>query len=538
MARINRDLKPRRPTARDDFATAGGDDVQETEDATKLRAEESAEAVRMNAEMEEYFGAGPPPAAPAGNGKAEVRAAGREAGGKKKVKKVKKEAAPPAAVRPTHAMGGPRGRLGPKAKKNLRLWNAENSGRTRLGLICARVEMGRKRYGQNGVFHGSQTKNLVVGIPVPALSFEFVISQDAFPLGLVMQLVAKHGTGKSALLAEFARWFDDAGGLTSINENETKFSPEWYESIMGSEAFERMQLNRCDSVESWQDHLTYDIHGPNSFKKDFEGTKAAPGPGRTVPVLFGVDSIMGKMSRQSQDNIRKEGSAGRSHPIEAQFITKYMRTVPQWLDGWPFAIVLVNHLKIKRDEVTGQDEREKGGGALVNFQESFELELRKSGPKKIETEDYEGFQVEISCEKNSFGPTHRKIKTRVLWWEECDEESGEWRQKTIWDWDWSTTQLLYSIIDGGKNNVRLRRCLKDADFHMAFSSPTAEGATAWSRTLGVPQGDPLLWNEMGALIRTTPEVRDMLRKALRIKRRPLLEGNYLDQLGKMAEDLP
>jgi hypothetical protein len=69
--------------------------------------------------------------------------------------------------------------------------------------------------------------------PVPGLAFEYVIAQDCFPLGLVLQLVAAHGIGKSALLAEFGRWFDLAGGGGIVAENETKFNPFWYSQIMG-----------------------------------------------------------------------------------------------------------------------------------------------------------------------------------------------------------------------------------------------------------------------------------------------------------------
>jgi hypothetical protein len=527
MRKKRDDLKPRKAYADDDFAVAGGDD-DEKEDPKPLA---------HLTEDDDYFGENEPSKVMDDEGENEI------ADEPMAMPQLKKGAKPPAqpvkaqpAKRRVVQMGTPApAKLSKKAQASLAEWRGKNHGKKVASLVTANIESARKKFGHRGVFHGAETKDLVIGIPIPALSFEFLIGQDVFPLGLVLQIVAKHGTGKSGLVAEFGRWFDLAGGLVTVNENETKFSPEWYESIMGSELFnDRLQLNRCDSVESWQEHMSHDIA---NYKKLLEGTKENPGPGRTLPLLMAVDSVMGKMSIQSQDNVKKEGSAGRGFPVEALIISRYMRTVPQWLDGWPFAIVLVNHLSLRKNEDTNQEERHKAGGVLINFQESFELEMRKVGPKKVESQDFEGFQVDISCEKNSFGPTHRQIRARVLWWEEPDEETGDYKQKTVWDWDWSTTHLLFSILNGDRN-VRLRKNLKDAGFHMEFKSPTALSASAWSKTLGVSEKEALPWNEMGALIRQTPQVQDMLRQALRIKRRPLLQGDYLEQMDKLAEELP
>jgi hypothetical protein len=89
------------------------------------------------------------------------------------------------------------------------------------------------------VYVGSESQSLVIGIPCPALAFEYLTAQDCFLLGIVLQLVAAHGIGKSALLAEFIRWFDLAGGGGIVAENETKFNPFWYQSVLDPGVFER-----------------------------------------------------------------------------------------------------------------------------------------------------------------------------------------------------------------------------------------------------------------------------------------------------------
>jgi len=438
----------------------------------------------------------------------------------------------------TVSLGEPR-KLTRKAQDSLKGWRSGGTARGHKmdDYMKSVADQARLGSGHTGVFLGSESKQLVVSFPVPAFAFEFVIANQGFPMGLVWHLVSTHGTGKSGLLAEIARWHDLAGGGFELKENETKFNPPWYESIMGQEAFERMVLTRCNSVEDWQKAMT---DGVKIQKKMMDGTKDKPGPGRTFPILFGVDSIMGKMSDDSQESIRKEGSASRGFPVEALKITRYMKTMPQWLDGWPFSVVLVNHLKLDKNPDTGQDVRNMAGGKQTLFQESFELELRRVGPKVIESSEWDGFQVEISCAKNSFGPTHRSIVTRVLWWEELDEETGEFKQKTIWDWDWAMVRLLWSIMEGNKEkNIRLRKYLKEDGFDMGFKNPGGHvDCQAWSKAAGVSEKDPLSYSEMGAKLRNDPKLMALLRRALRIRSLPQLEGDYLASMAAAGEGMP
>lgn len=441
-------------------------------------------------------------------------------------------------------------KLSRKAREKLTAsWKGANRGKTLDSFFRRQTDEARRQFGHQAVYLGSESEALVVCIPCPSLAFEFVIAQNGFPLGLVLQIVAKHGIGKSGLLAEIMRWFNKAGGGGVLCENETKFNPHWYKSILGQEMYDRMPLYRCTSVEDWQRKLTWAV---GKMKRDLEGTPDDPGPGRSVPVVFGVDSIMGKMSEENQEKILgkkgKKGERGttgagfaqaRSFPIEAGSITKYMRTIPQEMDEWPFSLVLINHLRVKQDDM-GNQERNKTGGEQVNFQESFELELKKIGghKKRIECADYEGVPISISCEKNSFGPTHRQIQTRLLWWDEKHPETGKYVQKTVWDWDWSTVHMLNSLMRGEKSSPRIKAKLADIGFHLECPTSSDIENSAWSKTLGMKASDATQWTEVGAMIREDKKLLDNLRDCLGITRRPLLAGDYLSQIDELASEMP
>lgn len=518
-----RNLKPRQPPPE------GDDDFAPTSGAETKRSKEV-----------DYFADDLPPSK-------KTSPNGPKGDSKKKKKKHQQGTELPRAERPREIVTLDRDRkLSKKAQADLSEWRGKNHGRALDKLVAHLVTDSRKKFGHRAIFVGDEARNLLIGIPCPALAFEFLIGLDAFPLGLIIHLVGKAGTFKSALLAEFGRWFDMAGGLLRLKENETKFNFDWYESIMGPVASGRMTLDRCTSVEDWQRRLTHSLRQMRNFMK---GTKEKPGPGRTFPVLEGIDSIMGKTSEETQEKILGKknkagehgeggaGAAGRGFPLEALSITTYLKTMPHLLDDWPFSLVLVNHLKMKANADTGAEERSTAGGKQVNFQESFEIEMMKSHKAMVQCADFQGVPLTLSCEKNSFGPTHNRIRTRVLWWHE-EQEDGGLKQKTVWDWDWSTVDLLFHLMYGEKSSPIFKKRLADANFHLQCPKTSPIENTAWSKSLGMKKAeDAVSWNELGAMIRQDQKLMAKLRKALCIRTVPLLDGDYLRMRNELTKHM-
>jgi len=505
--------KPRKPTPKPDVE---GDDFDEFPD--EVREQSEPRASKKAAEKKS--------AKKAASKKRVARKDPRDQEQKGEQRGEVSDKRAPRPARPTVNLD--KRKLTKKQKGQLEEWRGNTKGKKLDSYFAGQVEQARKQFGHRAVMAATEAANLVIVIPCPSLAFEYLIAQDGFPLGLVLHLAGPPGSLKSSLLLEFIRWFRMAGGGGILMENETKYSPDLPKSILGYEDAEvGLILNRCVSVEDWQDKLTYWI---DTQKKGLIGTKEEPGPGRTVPILFGVDSIMGKASYETQEKVAKEGHAERSFPVEAMKMTTYMKSVPQWIDEWPFALVLNNHLKIGKDD-TGREVKRTAGGVGVNFQESWELEpsVVKS---KIGSADWDGVQIRIRCRKNSMGPTHRQIETRMLWWEEENKETGEWEQITVWDWDWATIKMLSTL----KSRPAAR--LKDAGFHLQTPKVSDVENTAWSSNLGMKAKDAKPWQEVGRMIREDDQLMETLRTCLSIKRRPLLDGDYLDQLESLRKDLP
>lgn len=372
-----------------------------------------------------------------------------------------------------------------------------------MAKICHDMQV---EYGDPDIGPGGTA--LVMGVPVPSFSAEYLFQNNFFPLERVIQLVGKEGTCKSGLGAEIMRWFISiGGGLGYVLENESKFSQDWFPSILGWENKNAFGLIPCDSVDDWQERYLFLLQ---RTKDEMQGDKTKPGPGLIYPMFAMVDSVMGKSMAESQRTIDANGHAGRSHPIEALSITAFMRHVPQKLRGWPFSLLLINHLKLSQKPGSYVEKRNLAGGTGKEFQETLELEMRKTGKLKART--YEGLNLELRCEKNAMGVTSRRIPLRVLWWAEPDEPGNKrsrHRQKTVWDWHGSTIDLLKKME--GAEASRRKEVIDLRDIKVGKSK------RIWSKALKISKSDAVLPYDAGRLLMETPGVLQDLRNVFGVK---------------------
>jgi hypothetical protein len=394
-------------------------------------------------------------------------------------------------------------------------WSEENRGKSRNGMMAAFAAAAKEKFGATKVFGSKQDlEQLCVGIPTPSLPIEYAIANDVLPFALMM-LAGSWGSCKSSLLFEFFRWVHELNGLPFHIDTEHKFDGDFACRIMRQpEGPLPFVSNRCDSTEEWQSMFT---HYVSEVKRLLRGTKEAPGPGATIPVAIGLDSLAASLSEEIQDKVMEEGYANRAHPVDALKNKNYLNAIIPKLANHPFMVFIVNHLKTRKDD-RGIEHAYTLGGGNVNFRESVELHM-SVWRSKFKNAQFEGIGVRIACAKNSFGPTHRTIKTRFLWWYDEDEITGELIQRVTWDWDWAICDLLQSAEGINKNR------LKKADLELKVKSAAADiECMANMRALGMGKDEYLSWQEVGRMIHENAEVSQRIREALGIKIRPKLVG--------------
>lgn len=410
-----------------------------------------------------------------------------------------------------------------KGKELLRVqWSEANKVATRDKLMMGMIQAAQKKFGTSKVFGSrAQIEQLAIGIPVPSLAFEYLIGNDIFPFCMVM-LAGQWGTCKSALLYEIFRWFYEQGGWPFHTDTEFKFDADFACSIMRAAASTLPVTSaRASSLEEMQRMLT---HFLKESKSICTGSKEEPGPGKTVPMCFGIDSLVGAASEEVSEKIMTKGNADRSFPIAALKNSGYLTAIKREFDGWPFSLVIVNHLKQQTTD-SGDKQDYTPGGQAFNFHESFEIHTSK-WRSNISNGSFEGVGIRLKCAKNSFGPTGRKIKTRFIWWIE-DDADGHPHDKHIWDWEWALCTLLNETQ--GVERQRLR----DRGLLLTAKSPAADvECMANFPAIGMSKKDFLPFQDVGRMIQQDPAVCDLIRDALNIKRRHSLGSMSFDQIEK------
>lgn len=386
----------------------------------------------------------------------------------------------------------------------------------------------RVEYNDVNIAAAGEAGRIVVGVPFPGLALEYLFQNTVYPLSRMTQVVGTEGTCKSAFCFEIVRWFSNSDGFGVLFENETKYSPNFALSIIGypeDTNGERLMHLPCSSIEDWQSKI-------QSMNRKVQ--KQMEDKGRVFPVVYILDSIMGKLSEETQEKIEKDGFVSRSYPVEALKITNWLKKFPQDIEEWPISFLAVNHLKPQKSQNGPHMERNKAGGRGISFQETFEIELKRTGKADIRLVDEDenggleicGLRLKIVCKKNSLGDTGRSIITEVKWRHVTDPVTGESRQVTKWDWPASLVFLLASF-DKGKRREKIRKVV----------DVTGSGNRWYSKKYGITSTDPVSAHELGLLIEADEEVKTQLRRLFGIQERKVFnsEVDYLDQLAEVRE---
>lgn len=416
-----------------------------------------------------------------------------------------------------------------KAKQK-KLWTPENRGKVVVDLRQKFLEVAQAKFGVSRVFGSrAEMKKLVVGIRVPSLAFEYLIGQRFLPLRSMLMLAGTWSTMKSSLLYEMMRWFLVQNGLATIIDTENKFSVNLASSVMQDPSYDGTDDSptsysyfRAYSLEEAQAMIT--ATADNAVKLMI-GTKEDPGPGLCVPVIIGYDSLAAANSQSNIDAVAASGHANRQHPINALLNKHFVQAFRPSMSKYPILFVVVNHCKQKSDD-KGFVTNYTLGGQDTNFLEAIEIHS-SVWSSKLAAASFTGKGVRLSTAKNSFASDKRTIRTRFLWWDEIDEDTGTKKTRHVWDWNWAIMDLL-ATAEGS-----MKAALKANGIIVKARSPSAPvDCKVNIPALGMGKEEYIGYQEAGQMLHDNEEVSNRVRQALGIE-----EGVELEKPLDEVEEL-
>lgn len=389
----------------------------------------------------------------------------------------------------------------------------------------------------------------ICGIPLPALSARWIFQQTVLPLSRQIMIYGDFGSCKSALLAEMYRWFLLNSGLCWHIDNENKDGPDLRHSLLYRDPRHQdlIAVEDSDCQQDWMEAVirckdAYDgqlartSEGRRDVKKkdgetaaDFK-LRVAPKvhkdrPGYIYPLIIGLDSLTGTASASTIQGIEDDGSPKNRFQEEAKFLSDFAKSLPRFFRKRPAVLVTVNHRKDQVDKRTGLVSDRVPGGSAMRYMDSTEIKTEKIG--KIETVDFGGIRVAISNPKNSLGPTGGRVVVDFKWWYEADPDTGLGVQRSAWDWDAATVDLL---LDYGKKYTGRRDAIKDV-----VDLNAAPGRRVWSNALGIPAAKPVGYSEAGRMLEADGARMAQLHDILHIKSRTVFVPGV--EYGKVRDHL-
>jgi RecA/RadA recombinase len=402
-------------------------------------------------------------------------------------------------------------------------WGAENREQSLDSMFETMRQEAARELGRDDISIGTEAEALLVGLPLPALCLRYLFQSTVYPLSRIIQITGEEGSCKSAFQFEMMRWHHVYGGGSVFIENEHKDSPELRQSLLqwNQQWLRRHETVQTFCLEEWMNVLTVSTNVAR-HQQDMPG-----GPGHTIPIMFSVDSLMATAPRESIDKIEREGHATRGFALAANLISSYMRTMPARIQNFPFTICGTNHLKPSTDFM-GRPTHTIPGGKSVKFMETFEIEMHRAPSGDIDKLDYGGIRCRLVARKNSLGPSRKQIVAELLWWHE--DIDGITRQRTAWDWDTASVNLLLSF-ETAKGKQTLYNRLKEICPITVKNKQMAK-----CPTLGI--NDHVEYRVIGAALERRPDLLAQIYGVLGIQQRRAFQPgmDYRDLLSQERAD--
>lgn len=351
------------------------------------------------------------------------------------------------------------------------------------------VDAATKALGPGGIYTPKGKKTRHVGLPLPSLSFEYLLGSNVLWLGASYGLAGPTQSFKSSLAMELMRTVLRLGGRGATVDTEGgKISEVMIDSLLGKLRASHKMLPAVD-VEAAQSALSFLI---GWFKKTF--------PKRDALFMAVVDSLFGAAGAEKRKQVEKDGHASRAFPVEALLWSSWLQVNCPGLTKLPFMLFYVNHLK---KQIESGNWRHPGGDAQDFYATVY---MHVSKVRVHEGTDIAINQLQVKTVKNSFYLPGRRIFVPYVFNKE--------ENRLYFDWGHSTADLLSGELISGK--------AKD----VLGITTTSKSMTALSRTFSCKRLEmkAVTGAELGTAIHADKAIMEELRTALHINMYDIWKG--------------
>jgi hypothetical protein len=350
-----------------------------------------------------------------------------------------------------------------------------------------------------------------IGIRLPSLAARYLFQRTSLPFERTLVVFGPPGSSKSALMYWFYDLYIRAGGYYLHVDAEDKDTPILRLSLTDYKENAGWPV-KCETINDYQQTVDH-------YLDWYVGACAkVDGPGKRVPFIIGIDSLVAKLTAEASKKISdNSGAPERRFADEARSLADWFKYIPSKLQGYPLCLAAVNHDKPKADQ-NGQPMHHSPGGTAPNFFATYKILTARVRTIKQNQNGWEGNRIKLSMEKNSLAADRRSIEVELMWRVgPGPSRSGGTTtvQETKWNWAKATTEILYYLCQSENRKNTGRRGARTAEI---LGIQKASGGRYYSKALDVPSSDPLLPEAFGLYVETRRDLLDLLEPELGIHR--------------------
>lgn len=254
--------------------------------------------------------------------------------------------------------------------------------------VAALVELLKKNFGDEGIFHGDMPVREVEAVSTGSLTLDLTLGVGGYPLGRIVEIMGPEASGKTTLTLHAIAEAQKAGYECAFIDAEHALDPTYAKAI-------GVDMKKLILIQ------------PNNGEEALEAAVTIAESGAVNMIV--VDSVAALTPKAEIEGEMDQATMG----LMARMMSKAMRKLTGVLSKNNVLAIFINQYRLKIGVMYG-DPRTTTGGESLKYYASMRLAVKKGQTFK-EGDRIVGGTINVQVKKNKLATPYTECEVPVLY---------------------------------------------------------------------------------------------------------------------------